>query len=324
MKKVPELFIAIVLSLLFTVALIYVTLEAPRVIHEYLLKVFPDYWWPPSEDIESLRPFGYVSFAAVLSLIFAGFVAKRGRLTALGSIVLYLPTFGYFAFTMFFLAGIGVLRVLWLPLLDLCPNILRFGDIVYLPYLVLACPLASVAWIAGVPAMDVNIPLSFVIMALGLLVFLLGILTWLYGKFKGFQIVDFWIYKYSRHPQYSGFLLWSYGLLLLATFVGAPMGGYVPPPSLPWLIPALTIVGVALHEENMMVKKHGQKYVKYRDNTPFMFPLPKHLSTLITAPARALFKKSWPENGKEVACTIIVYGIALVLLSLPMVLFSHT
>lgn len=316
----PKLFIAIVLALLFAVALIYITLEIRRVINTFLLNVFPDYgigeWLEAIVVLESLRPFGYVSFVVTLILIFAGFVVKRTWLTTLGSIALYLPTFGYFAFTMFFLAGIGVLRVLWLPLFDLSPYVLRLGDIVYLPYFVLAWLLAPVALIAGGNVTNVNIPLSFMTMALGLLVFLLGTMAWLYGRFMDFEIIDFWIYRYSRHPQYLGFLLWSYGLLLLATFTSAPKGGYVPPPSLPWLVSALTIIGVALHEENTMVKKHGEEYVRYRGNTSFMLPLPKQLSSLITAPTRALLKKNWPENGKEVALTIIVYGVMLVLLSL--------
>jgi len=318
LRKVPEFFVAVVLALLFTAALIYLTIEIPRVIHKYLLKVFPDYWWwPPPENIESLRHFGYVLFVATLILMFAGFVAERGRLTALGSIALYLPTFGYFAYTMFSLAGIGILRVLWTPLFDLSPYVLRLGDIVYLSSFLSTLPLAPIFWITGVSGTDMYIPLSFVIMALGLVVLLLGTLTWLYGRFEGFYIIDFWIYKYSRHPQYLGFLLWSYGLLLLATFVGAPMGGYVPPPSLPWLILALTMVGVALHEENTMVKEHGEKYIKYCNNTPFMLPLPKLLVTLITAPARLLLKKNWPENGKEIVYVIVVYGIMLIVLSLP-------
>lgn len=320
MKKVPELSIAMVLAVLFTVALIYITLEVPRVINAFLLNAFPEYgageWLEANAMLDSLRPFGYISFAATLILIFVGFIAKRGWLTAISSIAMLLPTFGYFAFTMFFLAGIGVLRVLWLPMLDLSPNILRLGDIVYLPYFALAWLLAPVVWTAGAPAADAYILSSYMIMALGLAIFLLGTLTWLYGRFKGSQIIDFWIYRYSRHPQYLGFLVWSYGLLILATFTPAPKGGYVPPPSLPWLISALTIIGVALHEENTMVKKHGEEYVRYRGNTSFTLPLPKQLSALITAPTRALLKKNWPENGKEVALTIIVYGVMLVLLSL--------
>lgn len=156
------------------------------------------------------------------------------------------------------------------------------------------------------------------------MIFLLGAFTWLYGKFKGFKVIDFWIYRCSRHPQYLGFLLWSYGLTLLTSLFGAPKGGYVPPPSLPWLTSALTIIGAALHEENVMIKKYGSKYLKYRGKTPFMLPLPKHFSNLITAHVRKLMKKEMPENGKEIASMILLYGATLVLLSIPLILFFPT
>lgn len=319
--KSAEFFIAVTMSILFTVALLYATLSIPAVIHQLLLRFIPDYWWPPLEIKESLKPFGYISFAVTLALILAGFLTQRLKLSGLGSIVLYLPTFGYFASTMFFLAGIGVLRLIWLPLLDFHPNTLRLGDIIYLPYFALALLLLPVAWIFHIPAMDFNISLSLMIMALGLAVFLIGMLTWLYGRFKGFQIINFWIYRYSRHPQYLGFLLWSYGLTLSASFISAPKGGYIPPPSLPWLTSALIMVGVALHEENVMIKKHDNEYTKYRDKTPFMLPIPKHLSNLITLPIRKLLKKERPENGKEIASIILLYGITLILLSIPSILF---
>ncbi|MBS7636815.1 DUF1295 domain-containing protein [Candidatus Bathyarchaeota archaeon] len=319
--KSTEFFIAVALSILFTVALLYATLSIPTVIHQLLLRIFPDYWWPPLEIEEALKPLGYIMFTATLVLILAGFLTQRLKLSTLGSIVSYLPTFGYFASTMFFLAGIGVLRLLWLPLLDLSPPILRLGDIVYLPYFALALLLLPVAWIFHVPVMDLNILLSLIIMALGLAIFLIGMFTWLYGKFRGFQIIDFWVYRYSRHPQYLGFLLWSYGLTLLASFFGASKGGYIPPPSLPWLTMALIIVGVALHEEMVMIKKHNNEYMKYRDKTPFMLPVPKHFSNLITAPVRKLLKKERTENGKEIASIIFLYGITLVLLSIPSILF---
>jgi len=55
----------------------------------------------------------------------AGFMVRKSYLSTIGSVGLYLPTFGYFAFTMFFLAGVGVLRALWFPLLDLSPKVLH-------------------------------------------------------------------------------------------------------------------------------------------------------------------------------------------------------
>jgi hypothetical protein len=56
------------------------------------------------------------------------------------------------------------------------------------------------------------------------------------------------------------------------------------------------MVGTALQEEQTMVKKHGDKYKKYMEKIPFMLPLPKKLSTIITAPAKVVTKKNWPEN----------------------------
>jgi hypothetical protein len=41
---------------------------------------------------------------------------------------------------------------------------------------------------------------------------------------------------------------------ILASTIDAPKGGYVLSPSLLWLISTLIIVGVALHEENVMVR----------------------------------------------------------------------
>ncbi|NIO37088.1 hypothetical protein GTO27_05230, partial [Candidatus Bathyarchaeota archaeon] len=52
------------------------------------------------------------------------------------------------------------------------------------------------------------------------------------GKFEKRKIYDFWIYKYSRHPQYLGFILWSYGVMLLTALAPVPRGGYQPEPSL--------------------------------------------------------------------------------------------
>jgi len=321
MKSV-EFSIALILSILFTIALLYATLEVPVIVHRYLLEFFPDYWWEFLKRIEALRPFGYISFIATLVLILAGFIIRQMKISILGSIALYLPTFGYFAFAMFFLAGIGVLRLLWLPLLDLCPTILRLGDVIYLPCFLLALPLLLIAWTFRLPLTDLrglNIPPSLIIMALGLIIFLLGVFTWLYGRFRRIRIIDFWIYRYSRHPQYFGFLLWSYGLTILASTIGAQRGGYVPPPSLPWLISTLIIVGVALHEENVMARMYGDEYVRYRNCTPFMLPLPKQISNLVTLPMKKLLGKSRPENGREIASTILLYSIILILLSTPLI-----
>ena len=146
------------------------------------------------------------------------------------------------------------------------------------------------------------------------MIFWLGVLTWLYGKFKDCGVVDFWVYKYSRQPQYLGYLLWSYGLLLFVEFGSYVFGAFKTPPTIIWLVSAMIIVGVALHEEKKMEEKYGEKYERYWDRVPFMLPMPRTLSKLITLPSR-LVNGRRPMSGRSIAAVLIVYTIVLVALS---------
>jgi protein-S-isoprenylcysteine O-methyltransferase Ste14 len=318
MRKDSNFLFTIVLGIVFTVALIFATLEIPRAVNRTLLVLFPDLYWEV-ESIEEFmgyaRPIGYASLAIVVAVIIIGFASKKKRVSSLGSIVLFLPTFGYFAGSMFFLAGIGILRVLWIPLWDLSPQFMKLGDIAYLPYIALVYPFSLVG-------LDVRTSLSSLAIGAGFLIFFLGTATWLYGKSKGLSVVDFWIYKQSRHPQYFGFLVWSYGIMLLASLASFPKGGYNPGPSLTWLLSALIIICMALREEVVMIKKHGEGYLRYRERTPFMVPLPKVISAMLTAPIRILLRKDLPESGKELAFTFLVYTGISILLSFPFLLLN--
>jgi len=187
--------------------------------------------------------------------------------------------------------------------------ILKLGDIIYLPL-----------WIATYPLIlqDVHVQyatslLANLIIFAGLLIFCIGALTWFYGKFEKKKVVDFWIYKYSRHPQYLGFILWSYGFILAMAFVTSRRDP--PVPSFPWLVSMLIVICVALAEEIKMIKQANEQYLEYRRNTPFMLPLPWYLSKLLTVPNRLLLKKPFPESGREVLYTFIINCAILVLLS---------
>jgi hypothetical protein len=154
------------LSALFTIALVYATVEIPVSTDSLLKQFFPDYgltfeWGKARELVQALRPLGYLTFLCVLGLMMTGFVINRWRLTVLGALSLYLPAFAHFAFSMFFLAGIGILRILWLPVLDASPAILKLEDIVYLPYIALV----ALLHLLGI---DAWIPLSFFIKGAGL------------------------------------------------------------------------------------------------------------------------------------------------------------
>ena len=260
-----------------------------------------------------MRTVGYVLLGVVVALIIIGFVSKKRGLSSLGSIFLFLPTFGYFAAPMFFLAGLGLLKVGWLPFSN-AESIMRLGDIVYVPYMI---PV-YIFELAG--NIDIRMILAYIAVGAGLFMFTLGTVTWFYGKHQGKETIDFGVYKYSRHPQYLGFIVWSYGVMLVGALTQVYAGRRYPPITLPWVISALIIICVALMEEIDMRRKDHEGYLTYKESAPFMFPLPKRLSNFITAPIRRLFGSDQPQNRKQVLATFGIYlGIA-VLLSLPFLL----
>lgn len=237
--------------------------------------------------------------------------------------MLYLPTFSYFALAMFFLAGIGIIRILWLPIIELFPGswpekiyaatyFLELGDAVYIPFDILRFIFANLIKESLLNIFD-NIVFNLIIY-LSAIVFFLSCTSWFYAKFKGLKIIDFFIYKYSRHPQYLSFLIWSYGLLIYDKYIfHPPKGGYFASPSIFWLIIAFIILGLAFNEEIEMFKIHGEAYNKYRNKTPFMLPLPRTISKLIMLPMKIFFKKSYPERNIEIFSLLIIYFITLII-----------
>jgi len=193
--------------------------------------------------------------------------------------------------------------------------IARLGDISYLPYWIVMYPLRLLG-VGGMQLWPAGNLLASLVIGAGLLLFCVGTFTWFYGKSENKKVFDFWIYKYSRHPQYLGFILWSYGVMLLTTLAPVPFGGYQPEPSLPWLISMLLVICVALTEEITMIRQADESYLTYRRSAPFMLPLPRFLSRMFTAPNRILLKKDYPESGRQVLYTFVTYCTILILLSI--------
>ena len=311
--RYSKLSILTLLAIVFTVALTFATLEFPLVLNDMLHGLLDKYFYDWEHVLEffgSLRVIGYACIAAVIGLTIIGFKTGKGRLSSLGSIAFFLPTFGYFAASMFVLSGIGFLRVLWTPFFEWYEAGLKLGDIVFLPYLLVSYPFKLIG-------LDARAPLALLTMGVGLFIFCFGTLTWFYGKSEKREIVDFWIYKYSRHPQYLGFLIWSYGVLLFGTLSPDILpGDYLPEPSFPWLISSLLLICVALTEEIKMSKTANESYLAYQRSTPFLIPLPQLLSKAIMAPYRLLLKKDRPTTGKQVLYAFAIYIVIFILLSL--------
>jgi protein-S-isoprenylcysteine O-methyltransferase Ste14 len=305
-------------AIVFTVALTFATLELPILLGKWLSNYFPDIHpvIEPERIAEFMayaRPIGYACLGIIVILIIVGFITGRRGLSILGSFALFLPTFGYFFASMFFLAGLGILKIPFIPFWDPTINLINLGDISYLPYMAVVYPF----WLAS---LDVRMAIAWVAVGLGLFVFILGTITWFYGRTQKRETVDFWIYRYSRHPQYLGFIIWSYGVMIIAALEPVVRGGENPGASLPWLLTSLIIVCIALAEEINMSKRDKEGYLKYKASAPFLFHIPSSISRLITLPIRVLLKKNQPETGKELIVTFVVYVVILILLSLPFTL----
>ncbi len=318
-----------ILSIIFTIAILYSTIELPHILNRALVNFFPDYglqWNEAEKFINSIRPISYACFVITIILIIVGFIIKKKQLSFLGAFILYLPTFSYFALAMFFLTGIGIIRILWLPIIELFPGswpekiysatyFLELGDSIFIPFDALRFIFAIL--IKDFPLDVFDNAIFNLIIYLSAIIFFLSCTSWFYAKFKGLKLIDFFIYKYSRHPQYLSFIIWSYGLLIYDKYIFyPPKGGYFASPPILWLIITFIILGLALSEEIEMVKSQGEIYNNYRNKTPFMLPLPKTISKLIILPMKLIFKKSYPENNTEIFLFLAIYFIILIIISI--------
>lgn len=259
----------------------------------------------------SVRAIGYTCAALMIVLATAGLLTERRGVASLGSIGFILPIYGYFLLHMSFLAGLGVLTALWTPLWG---DLVRLGDVAYLPYVMVVYPFS----LAG---MDVRQPVAGLYAGAGLFLFILGVLTWFYARWQQKGTADFWIYRFTRHPQYLGWILWSYGLMLrVAQRHDTPLQQGNPGASLPWAISTLIIVCVALSEEISMRRRYGRGYEAYSSRAPFMLPLSGLLVRVISAPFRAITGRGEVAGRRDLLLVFVIYLAVVMFLSLPLVL----
>jgi protein-S-isoprenylcysteine O-methyltransferase Ste14 len=247
----------------------------------------------------------------LLSVI--GLIAEKRGLASLGSIGFILTIYAYFVLHMSFLAGLGVMTALWASFWG---DLVRLGDIAYLPYMFLVYPFS----LAGV---DIRRAVAHASINLGLLIFVLGVLAWFYARFQKKGTADFWIYRFTRHPQYLGWIVWSYGLMLLVALRrDTGLQASNPGASLPWVVSTLIIVCVALSEEMRMRRERGREYERYSSRAPLMFPLPRWFTRAVSTPFKLILAKDHPEDGRDLVWTFVLYLILVMLLSLPFVLLD--
>ncbi|MEJ2596401.1 MAG: isoprenylcysteine carboxylmethyltransferase family protein, partial [bacterium] len=211
----------LILAIIFSVALIFAFIELPRWIDSLLQQSgsFPGFDQGAGEEnayrselfINALylRWIGYGSLILVLLFIVLGFVTRKSSWAWAGAFVLFLPVFGQFALSMFFLSGLGILRAGWLPLMETGFPVLNLGLVIYVPYWVLL-------WFFGLFNWYAHDFIAWLFMSFGAFLFVWGVFTWLQNRFGKSKMSTNFLYRYSRHPQYLGWILWSYGFMLLS------------------------------------------------------------------------------------------------------------
>ncbi|MBN2244984.1 MAG: HEAT repeat domain-containing protein [Candidatus Aminicenantes bacterium] len=306
------------LALAFTIGLTFTAVELPKLADTYLSKLVNSPRLATGQDYENefktqlylkeynLRLIGYISLGIILLLIITGFILNKKGLSSSAAILLFLPVFGHFAATMFFLGGLAFLRLLWFPFLDASFDIMKLGDIVLLPYQKL------LAWFSSL-GISLYRPLPFIITGLGIFIFILGTLAWFQSKIRKKKVTDFWLYRFSRHPQYLGWIIFSYGVMFLPS--SNMKRSYSISSSLPWLLSTMIIIGVALFEELKMKKIAGEEYKLYQQKTPLLFPLPKFITALLKTPQRLFFKKKYFERKREILTFLVFYTVIFIVLS---------
>ena len=305
------------LAIVFTFGLTFVTVELPYIIDGWAMGIVS------TPDIDShasdtsvlqtdlyishyrLRLIGYTCFGVTVLLIVAGFATRRTSFAALGAMSFMLPVFAQFAGVMFFLAGLGVLNLVWLPFLDISLELQQWGRIIRVPYDLLM-------WLFGLAGVSAYWPLVYLCIGGGLLIFFLGTFAWLSAKLRGNAVADFWVYRVSRHPQHLGWILWSYGVYLLLLRGLYPKRSWGIDASLPWLLSTMVLVGVAMLEELSMRNRWGEPYDAYRNKTPFLMPLPRFMNKVAALPLRVLSGRRRPERKWEIVAVLSLYTVLLV------------
>jgi protein-S-isoprenylcysteine O-methyltransferase Ste14 len=306
------------LAVVFSIGLMFAFTELPRMLDQLLqAKVATPHFDHAYDTLKTelffsaygIRIIGYVCLGLIILFIILGFTTRRSGWAWIGGIALFLPVFATFAHSMFYLAGLGLLNVIMFPFLDISLSLIDLGKVVLIPYWILM-------WIFGLFNWHAHNFLTYLFMVSGAFIFILGVFAWFQTRYKGLKVAKHWIYRYSRHPQYLGWIIWSYGLMLYGPTLNQMKKSWGWNGTLPWLLATLVIIGICLLEEVKMRERAGSEYDEYRNRTPFLFPIPKFLKSILKAPIRMVLHKDRPERRGEVGLIVGLYALIFMGLSL--------
>lgn len=306
------------LAVIFSIGLMFAFTELPILLDQFLQKVVQTPHSDPAYDsmrIElfysayAIRLIGFICLGLILVFIIIGFASKRTAWAWIGSIAIFLPVFATFAHSMFYLAGLGLFNVILFPLQDISLAMVDLGKVVLVPYWILV-------WFLGLFNWHAHGFLMYFFMITGALIFVLGVFAWFRTRYSKDMVAREWIYRYSRHPQYLGWIIWSYGLMLYGPTLNQMKKSWGWNGTLPWLLSTMVIIGICLLEEMKMKERSGKEYEEYRNRTPFLMPLPGFINWILKVPMRLIMRSKRPEKRSDVGIVITVYTLLLVVLSL--------
>ncbi len=326
----------LVLSVILTIAFVFTSIVLGTIVGRYFLdNVMFDPWIRAIEEnltdqdylimkreylelLEIFKAIGIISLLLLVILIIVGILASRYKISVFGSVLLHLPTFSQFAFKMYFFSGAGILTFLWHPLFELSPELLRLGEIIYAPIVLGILINDFIPESLDILIGGIIIGYPIILLVVGMFFFLCGTITWLYGRFNAVKLIDFWIYKYSRHPQYLGILFITWGQSFFLS-----LGGFwspFTPPSTFMLLFSLFMIGLVFQDEKRLVEKYEDQYIAYQQQTSILFPLPKQIRRMFRRINLVLIKKENPTRNREILVILIIYGMIAVILSAILVL----
>lgn len=285
-------------------------------------------------DIWSLVYNSHRRKASIVLITVLGFylytIKKKDSQKALfGSILYFLPTFSVFLVGMALtFTGIEIIaNTVYQTLFDmgidsnlffdrLLSRTYYVGEFFFIPYwLYVILFWSGEDWYAIFPLRD-EFGAFFIL--LGSLVMFLGVSKWIEGKIMNIGLVRTGIYRVIRHPQYLGFILWGYGVMVFSTHRQAPFQHPIVP-TLNWVLSSLMIAGVALVEE-MELRQSIEEYNKYSENTAFLIPMPRFIRRTLARPWKKLWNGDFPSTLRMIGVTLaIIYSLIL----LPGLLYGN-
>ena len=133
------------------------------------------------------------------------------------------------------------------------------------------------SWIFAHGYYSTNFPIYYTLMGIELVIFMCGFGLFLHGlihlvkaKKKKIDIVQTGLYKYIRHPQNLGIIIFSFPFCLYVPFLGDT--GLKVGDIFSWMLFFLLIIIYSDIEEIQMLKRYPDDYRLYRSTTGFFIP----------------------------------------------------